>query len=109
METTVLLELSFNELDQLTEKASVLIADDYKNYSMDQLETFVKNAGFLLDNMEGLQRQQDNELSSYLYNSFWDYCHEISVDTPLFSLVEKHFYSCVELAKKVIAGGATVV
>lgn len=106
METTVLLDLSFNELEQLTEKASVLIADDYKNYSVDQLEKFVRNAGFLLDNMEGLQGQQDNELAAYLYNIFWDYCHEISVNTPLYELAEKHFYACVELAIKAIAGGA---
>ena len=108
MEKTILIELSFDELDQLTKKESVLIADNYKNYSVDQLERFVKNTAFLLDNMEGLQCEQYNELASYLFNSCWDYCHEISEDTPLFSLVEKHFYSCVELAKKVIAGGATV-
>lgn len=108
MEKTVLIDLSFDELDRLTEKASVLIADDYKNYSVDQLEKFVRNAGFLLDNMVGLQRKQDNELSYYLYNIYWDYCHEIAVDTPLYILAENHFYSCVELAKKVIAGGATV-
>ena len=105
MEKTLLLELSFNELDQLTRKESVLIADAYKNYSVDQLEKFVRSAGFLLDNMEGLQRKQDNELSYYLYNLFWDYCHEISEDKPLFELVEKHFYACVELAIKVIGGG----
>lgn len=108
MEKTVLLDLSFDELDQLTKKESVLIADAYRNYSVDQLEKFVRNAGFLLDNMEGLQRKEYNEIASYLYNSFWDYCHEISVDTPLFELVENHFYACVELAIKVIAGGATV-
>lgn len=106
MEKTVLLELSFDELDQLTEKPSVMIADDYKNYSEGQLEKFVRSAGFLLDNMEGLQRQQDSELSSHMYNLYWDYCHEISVDTPLYELLEKHFFSCVELAIKVIAGGS---
>ena len=108
MEKTVLLELSFNELDQLTKKESVLIADAYRNYNVDQLEKFVRSAGFLLDNMEGLQRKEYNEIASYLYNIYWDYCHEISVATPLYELVEKHFFSCVELAIKVIAGGATV-
>lgn len=108
MKKTVLIDLSFDELDQLTEKASVLITDDYKNYSTDQAEKFIRSTCFLLDTMEGLQFVQYSELASYLYNIFWDYYYEISVDKPLFELVEKHFYSCVELAIKVIAGGATV-
>lgn len=107
MKETVLIDLSFDELDQLTRKESVLIADTYKNYTVDQLERFIRSTAFLLDNMKGPQFVQYSELASYLYNSFWDYCHEISVDKPLFLLVESHFFSCVELAKKVIAGGAT--
>lgn len=104
-----LLQASFNEIDAATEKTPITFTDNYKSYTVEQLEKFVRNLGFLLDNSAGPYGDHYNEcnnLSSHLYNVYWDLTHEMSEGSQLFKLTEKHFYSLIELAATVLKEGA---
>lgn len=104
-----LLQASFNEIDAVTEKTPVTFTDNYKSYTVEQLEKFVRNLGFLLDWLDDDNNDacsNCSNLSSYLYNVYWDLTHEMAVESQLFKLTEKHFYSLIELAATVLKEGA---
>lgn len=103
-----LLQASFDEIDAATEKSTIVFTDDYMKYTVTQLETFVKNLGYLLDDMESLKGDNEsdcNNLSSYLFELYWGYTHEINEGSNLFKLVESHFINCIDLAATVLKEG----